>query len=157
MPATAGNDQTGQLRARVRFRQPISKSGYLDAAWWPRTRDLRVELPQLLDVLWTAGREMNRISYNPKAWESAPRRLRVDGRTIHLGWFTDADPLMVTLRNAWGSDQIDVMVIPPDADPDTAQEAMMLASSDDNPYTASDILSRAANRSAPEPGFGPHR
>src|SRR6185437_14781281 len=55
--------------ARISFRQPVSATGFIDAAWWPRSCDLTTELPPLLDVLWTAAREITRISYHLSAWD----------------------------------------------------------------------------------------
>ena len=65
--------------ARISFRQPVSTDGYIDAAWWPRSLDLTVELPPLLDVLWTAARDITRITYSIAGWDPAPRRLQRRG------------------------------------------------------------------------------
>ena len=91
--------------ARISFRQPISTSGFIDAAWWPRTLDLTREVPALFEVLWTADREINRITYNTAAWDSAPRRMIIEGRTVRLGGFTTSDPLTVRLSDAWGRER----------------------------------------------------
>ncbi len=130
--------------ARISFRQPVATSGFVDAAWWPRSRDLLVELPALLDVLWTAGREITRVSYNLSAWDSAPRRTRIAGRTVRLGGFTVSDPRLVTLLDSWQRERIDVLVIPPETDPDVAERAMQLASVADDPYSAAELLTHAA-------------
>jgi hypothetical protein len=130
--------------ARVRFRQPISTAGFIDAAWWPRSLDLTAELPPLFDVLWTADRDITRISYNLAAWSPAPRLLNVNGRRIRLGGFTSSDPLTVRLVDAWGKERIDVLVIAPTTDPAVAERALWLASEADGPYRAGEILARAA-------------
>jgi len=64
---------------RISFRQPVTEAGFVDAGWWPRSRDLTVELPPLLDVLWTACRDVTRVSYNVASCEPAPRRLQWKG------------------------------------------------------------------------------
>jgi hypothetical protein len=79
------------LAARVSFRQPVTSAPHIDAAWWPRSRDLEAELPGLLDVLWTAARDMNRVSYAIDSWLPAPRRLDIEGRLVRLGGFTHQD------------------------------------------------------------------
>ena len=132
-------------RARITFRQPVSGTGFIDAAWWPRSRDLSAELPPLLDVLWTAGREITRITYNLAAWEPAPRRLPIEGRTVRLGGFATSDPLTVRLSDAWGRERFDLVVIAPDTEPGVAQRALLLAGEADGPYRAEEILARAAD------------
>ena len=129
--------------ARISFRQPVSNSGFIDAAWWPRSRDLTSELPLLLEVLWTAAREINRITYNFAAWDRAPRRMRIEGRTVRLGGFATSDPLTVRLSDAWGAERIDILVIAPNTDPALAQRVLLLASEADSPYQAAEILTRA--------------
>jgi Family of unknown function (DUF5994) len=137
--------------ARIRFRQPVSGSDYIDAAWWPRSRDLTAELPPLLDVLWTAAREITRITYSLAAWDPAPRRLRVEGRMMRLGGFATGSPLTVRLSDAWGRERIDVLVIPPDTDASIAQRALLLASEGENPYRAEEILARASDPAESSP------
>src|SRR5205807_3712002 len=103
--ATARGDHVSPA-ARVSFRQPVTSVPHMDAAWWPRSRDLEVELPGLLDVLWTACRDVNRVSYSTDSWLPVPRQLRIDGRPIRLGGFTHQDASMITLRDAWGTERI---------------------------------------------------
>jgi hypothetical protein len=133
---------TGQ-RSRISFRQPLSTAGFIDAAWWPRTRELTTELPALMDVLWTAGREVNRITYHMHAWNPAPRHLQIESRTVRLGGFTVGDPHTVTLSDPWGHERIDILVITPDTDPDVAQRIFDLASLAEDPYRADEILELA--------------
>lgn len=133
--------------ARISFRQPVSPSGFIDAAWWPRSSDLTTELPPLLEVLWTASRDVNRITFNVGAWGPAPRRMHIDGRTVRLGGFSTSDPLTVRLTDAWGAERIDILVIAPTTDAAVAQRALQLASTAESPYRAGEILDRAGSPS----------
>lgn len=137
--------------ARFSFRQPVSTAGYVDAAWWPRSLDLTVELPPLLDALWTAGREINRVTYSLRAWVPAPRRIEVDGRTIRLGGFTTSDALMVRLSDAWGRERIDILVVPPSTDPAAAQRALLISAREDSHTRAAEILTEARADVSPRP------
>ena len=114
------------VAARVAFRQPVTSEPHIDAAWWPRSRDLEAELPGLLDVLWTAAREVERVSYAIDSWLPVPRRLTIEGRRVRLGGFTHQDPSMVSLRDAWGAERVDILVIPPETEPHLAAAAMAL-------------------------------
>ncbi|WAX55094.1 DUF5994 family protein [Jatrophihabitans cynanchi] len=115
------------LAARVSFRQPVTSAPHVDAAWWPRSRDLTAELPGLLEVLWTAARDVDRVSYPVGSWLPVTRRLDIDGRRVRLGGFTHQDPSMISLHDAWGAERIDILVIPPDAEPGLAAAVMVLA------------------------------
>jgi hypothetical protein len=134
--------------ARIRFRQPVSTAGYIDAAWWPRSLDLAAELPALLDVMWTAAREISRVTYSIAGWAPAPRRLRVEGRMVRLGGFGASDPLTIRLVDAWGSERIDILVIPPATDPEVAQRALCYASETGNPDRPETTMARAASEVA---------
>jgi uncharacterized protein DUF5994 len=135
-------------RSRISFRQPVSTGGFVDAAWWPRTRDLTTELPALMDVLWTAGREINRITFNLHAWKPAPRRMRIEGRTVRLGGFVTSDPQSVRLSDPWGAERVDILVIAPETDPAVAQRIFDLASQADNPYRVQEILDEVRGAAA---------
>jgi hypothetical protein len=130
--------------ARVSFRQPVTSAPHVDAAWWPRSRDLEAELPGLLDVLWTAARDVNRVSYPIDSWLPVPRRLVVEGRQVRLGGFTHQDQSMISFRDAWGAERIDILVIPPEAEPDFAAAAMALASRSGPNERAARMLERAS-------------
>lgn len=130
--------------ARVSFRQPVTSAPHVDAAWWPRSRDLEAELPALLDVLWTAARDVSRVSYRIDSWLPVPRRLDIEHRRVRLGGFTHQDPSMICLRDAWGAERIDILVIAPDAQPDVAAAAMARASRSGPNERAARMLELAA-------------
>lgn len=129
--------------ARIRFRLPVSTAGFIDAAWWPRSLDLTAELPPLLDVLWTAAREFTRVTYSIDAWDPAPRRLTIEGRSVRLGGFAYGDPLTIRLVDVWRNDRIDVLVIAPGTDSAVAQRALELVSDAGKLDRPAEILARA--------------
>ncbi len=128
---------------RISFRQPISTSGAIDAAWWPRSLDLTAEVPALVEALWAANREITRITYNLQAWDDAPRRVVVRGRAVRLGGFATSDRLTVRLSDSSRRERIDVLVVPPETDPEVAQRALMLAAVEGSGLSAAEILSSA--------------
>ena len=140
-PATA--------QARVQFRQPVSAAGYVDAAWWPHTRSLEAELPALFAVLWTASRDIERVNFRLGDWDPAPRRIWIEGREVRLGGFATGEANAVRLSDSWGQERIDVVVIAPDTDPTVAQSIFDLATTADDPYRVSEILSRTVGEDGP--------
>ena len=98
-------------------------------------------------MVWTAARDITRVSYNLNAWDRAPRQLRIQGRTVRLGGFSTSDPLTVRLIDAWSRERIDILVIAPSTDPAVAQRALMLASVSDDSYRAGEIMAHAQDPS----------
>jgi hypothetical protein len=113
--------------ARISFRQPVSELGVVDAAWWPRSRELRAELPSLLDVLWTACRDVDRVGYNLPFWEPVPRRMRVNDRLVRLRGYRSKGPALLTLSDSSGREHVDILVVAPEADADFAERILHLA------------------------------
>jgi len=150
-PPSAATADPAAPPARISFRQPVEAAGYIDAGWWPRTLDLTAELPALMNVLWTAARDVNRVTYNLRAWDQAPRRMQVEGRTVRLGGFNTSDPLTVRLSDEWGEERIDILVIAPDTAPDVADQALRIASTVGDPFRAGEILEQARNAASHEP------
>jgi hypothetical protein len=144
LPAQQRATPPPAIDARVAFRQPVTSAPHVDAAWWPRSRDLEAELPGLLDVLWSAAREVDRVSYPIGSWLPVPRRLSIEGRRVRLGGFAHQDPSMISLRDAWGVERIDLLVIPPDTEPELAAAAMALASHSGPNERAARMLELAA-------------
>lgn len=140
---TAARPPPTDSAARVSFRQPVTASGFVDAGWWPRTRDLTAELPTLLELLWDVDRDITRVSFNLDAWQPAPRRMQLHGKSVRLGGFHHQSPLLVTLTNSWGHDRIDLLVIPPETDAATARHALDLASATDGTDRPEHILEEA--------------
>jgi Family of unknown function (DUF5994) len=103
------------------------------------------ELPPLLDVLWTAGRDVNRVLYNLDFWAAAPRRLTVAGRSVRLGGFRRQDSLTIGLVDAWGRERIDLLLVDPGTDSDVAVRALALASRPDRGDRAGHIMELAAS------------
>jgi hypothetical protein len=134
---------TAPDRARVAFRQPVSTDGYFDAGWWPRSRDLTRELPGLLDVLWTAAREVTRIGYHLEFWDPAPRKIIIDGRLVRLAGYHYQDPLLLSATNAGNTDRIEFLIIPPLTEPKFAERALQLASAIGQLHTPADLLALA--------------
>jgi Family of unknown function (DUF5994) len=113
--------------ARISLRQPVTEAGYIDAAWWPRSRDLAAELPALFDALWTAYRDVDRVSYNLPFWEPTPRRMHIDERVVHVRGYHIQDPLVLTVFDPAEDEHIDILVVRPEADADFAERVLRLA------------------------------
>jgi hypothetical protein len=129
-PATMATEPPHQtLRLKLKPRAPAT--GYVDGAWWPRSRDLSTELPALLAVLAIRLGGVQRVSYNLATWDTAPRRLDVNGRQLRLGGFHAQNAHTVDVIGANGA-RLTLLVLPPGADPDAAHRTLITASRRDN-------------------------
>src|SRR6201993_3362938 len=86
MTLQQGRSATGSKRTppektpRLRLKPKAPTSGYVDGAWWPRSDDLPIELPDLLAVLSVRLWPHCRAIYNPAAWGEGPRKMPTRGR-----------------------------------------------------------------------------
>ncbi|MEU8525480.1 DUF5994 family protein [Streptomyces sp. NPDC048629] len=114
------------LSARLSLTPKTTLAGLLDGAWWPRSHDLDVELPPLVDALEERFGRITRVAVNPTHWPVVPHKVAVTGHTVHVGWFTEQDPdKMILLSYAVG--RCDLLVIPPETEPASAARLMTAA------------------------------
>lgn len=121
MPVPAARPEFA-LRLRLKPKAPLT--GYVDGGWWPRSRDLAVELTSLAHVLEVRLGRVTRVAYPVSAWAGAPRQITVDGHAIRLEGFHSQDEHVLHLS---GTDRqrISLLVVPPDTDDTSAHDAMM--------------------------------
>ncbi|WP_371589329.1 DUF5994 family protein [Streptomyces virginiae] len=109
--------------ARLSLTPKTALAGRLDGAWWPRSRDLEAELPALAAALDETWGRITRVTVNPSRWPVVPRTVAVDGRVLHVGWFTEQDPDKLILLS-YTVGRWDLLVIPPETEPVAAARLM---------------------------------
>jgi Family of unknown function (DUF5994) len=138
----------GGIDVRVSLRDDAgSGNATFDGAWFPRSRDLAVEVPELIAELDRRGVRVERFTYALDAWDPAPRKVVVLGRTVRTGGFRSMDPYIVCLT--WGHRRADLLVVPPETDVLTGARALRLATRRGLPRAPQLVL--AAARSTPLP------
>jgi hypothetical protein len=136
------NRTMARPEARIRLRDPASLDGYIDGAWWPRSRDLSAELVPLLSTLTIAGHPIARVVYDLAFWSVTDRRARVGNRIVRLGGFAMPEANVVSFIDDTGvRRRLDVVVVEPEAQPDFAERVLALASMPGNRLRAAAILS----------------
>ncbi len=128
-------------RDEVRMQlKPAAGGGYVDGAWWPRSRDAGVEFPDVFAAVRDRVGEVERISYPlGDGWEIAHRKLVVDGRLVRLEGFHSMQADTLTLI---GTQQrrLTLLVVAPDTPRDAATAALRTAADPDTTASAEDIL-----------------
>jgi Family of unknown function (DUF5994) len=139
----------GGIDVRVSLREdPGDGTAAFDGAWFPRSRDLAVEVPELIAELDRRGVRVERFTYPLDVWMPAPRKVVVSGRTVRTGGFRSMDPHVVCLSWA-GSRRADLLVVPPETDVLTGARTLRLAVRRGLPRAPQLVL--AAARSNPLP------
>ncbi|MDQ0383163.1 DUF5994 family protein [Amycolatopsis thermophila] len=90
--------------------------GYVDGAWWPRTRDLSAELPALLAVLAARLGPIAGLSYHSAAWDPGARRFGSAGSLVPRGGYRRQNQDTVEVRTLSG-DRVTLAVVSSDGEP----------------------------------------
>ena len=139
------------IDVRVRLRsQGRAGDVAFDGAWWPRSRLLSVELPELVAALDALGVHVGRFTYPVEAWDEAPdRKVAVGGRVVRTGGFRSMDPQLVSLV-VEGDRRLDLLVVPPEADALTGVRALRMAGLREGSGSPQRVLAAAGSRPRPE-------
>jgi uncharacterized protein DUF5994 len=122
---TSGPNPT-HIPLRLRLKPKAPPTGYVDGAWWPRTRDLISELPGLTEVLAVRLGRIERVAYALSAWDTSPSRLDIDDFRVRLEGFAYQDRNIIHVTGS-SRRRISLLVVPPElTDPD-GHAAMMTA------------------------------
>ncbi|MGW0903053.1 DUF5994 family protein [Streptomyces sp. NPDC002853] len=133
-------------RARVALKSPTGRD-LLDGAWWPRSRDLAVELVALVDELDPQWGRITRVAVNPMLWPVVPDKVTVHDHVVKIGWFTpELDPHEILLLS-YGIGRWDLLVIPPETGDVSAARLMSAACArDERPLSATDLIAAETAR-----------
>ncbi|MFJ4645005.1 DUF5994 family protein [Streptomyces bobili] len=140
---TAPRDLAAELPARLSLTSKTTLASQLDGAWWPYSRDLEAELPPLAAALEEPWGRITRVTVNPTRWPVVPRTVPVDGRTLHVGWFTEQDPDKLILLS-YTVGRWDLLVIPPETEPAAAVRLMAAAAIPGSVLTAGVLMTNEA-------------
>jgi hypothetical protein len=120
---TAVKDPRRMLR--LRLKPKAAATGFVDGGWWPRSRDLAVELPGLLAVLAVRLGRIERVSYHLDDWDPTVARLSFEGGVVRLGGYRAQHANTVDVLAA--RQRVTLLVVPPQTSSQAAHEAMMSA------------------------------
>ncbi|MFB7785793.1 DUF5994 family protein [Streptomyces vinaceus] len=140
---TAPRDLATEVPTRLSLTPKTTLAGRLDGAWWPHSRDLAAELPPLAAALAEPWGRITRVTVNPTHWPVVPRMVPVDGRVLHVGWFTEQDPDKLVLLS-YTIGRWDLLVIPPETAPAAASRLMTAAAIPGSVLTVSVLMANEA-------------
>ncbi len=96
---------------------------HIDGTWWPRSKRLVDELPDLVTSVSDRLGQVVMVGYHRDGWFDTPPLTEIDGHTIELLGFTSDEPASVIAIGDEGH-HITLQVIPPDAGEQVARRAL---------------------------------
>lgn len=138
-------ENTSPPSARVSLKPCTGHPGMVNGAWWPRSRDLAAELPSLIVALDAAWGQIHRVTVNVHMWPEIPRRLVTGSHTVRVGWF-DAEQDrhdLCLLSHSCAPYRWDLVVVPPETEPECAERLMASAADVHDKQTASALVAGA--------------
>lgn len=136
--------------SRLQLKPHPLASGYRDGAWWPRSTQLEIELPALVEALSDRLGEVAMVGYHRNAWTEAPPQLQIGDSTVQLQGFTSDEPASVILVGRDGR-RITLLVISPGTTEAGARQELDAASEHaDDAGSTNDPAERGVVRSVAE-------
>lgn len=137
---TTSNVLNPLRRSPLRLRMAVHPGrGKLDGGWWPQSRDLAVELADLVDHFPPEWGRIVRATFSPPDWDPAPRRIRVARGYVKVGSFPRDDTHLVLLKTADHA-VLRVLVVPVGMSSDQGDEALLAAATPGYAHTAACLL-----------------
>src|SRR5580704_14221731 len=110
--------------ARLSMRAAGTGQAGINGGWWPRSTDASAELPGLLRELSRQTGRVTRVALQADAFSNIPRLLTVGDRRVRVAWFRYMNARTVILTMADGRDDLVLLIVPPQAEPSAAAEAL---------------------------------
>lgn len=139
---SAQGTSPGPLDVRLRLGEG-EQHGPLDGAWWPHTRDLGTEGAALVTALRASFGTVQRVLFSRPDWERGadgrPAQWFDQARGVRAGSFASDDTHVVTVQTSSGR-RLRLLVVPPDTDPEKAEQLIADACDADDVRSAGQLL-----------------
>jgi hypothetical protein len=96
----------------------------LDGGWWPQSRDLTVELGDLVDHFPAKRGRIVRVLFSPPDWDDAPKRVPTARGYVKVGFDPHDDTHVVVLTTS-DRQELCVLVVPPNMSRTKGDEALL--------------------------------
>ncbi|HZZ49623.1 MAG TPA: DUF5994 family protein [Pseudonocardia sp.] len=139
--AAPGSGQPGSGQLRLALKSEISSRGYVDGGWWPRSRDLQAELPDLLAALRDRLGPIESVTYHLGEWSGPPLRMADHGDSFRISGYR-LQPLG-SIDVIARKQRATLLVVDPDAPAQLAKDALAAAADETNAETVPALLTRS--------------
>jgi hypothetical protein len=114
-------------------------SSPVDGGWWPQSRDLAVELADLVDHFPPRLGRVVRALFSPPDWEPAPRRIPAASGYVKVGSFPGDDTHLIHLKTS-DRTELRVLVVPSHFSQGQGEEALLAAATAGSARSAAGVL-----------------
>lgn len=150
-PAVPATQLPASAPVRIRLKPPSRHQGMVNGAWWPRSRDLAGELPSLIEAVDREWGRIYHVTVQVHMWPDIPKRLQTGEHVVRVGWYDqEQDKHDICLISLRGGTRRDLLVVPPELDPETAERAMAAAAAPGNMQSTEALLGAAIAAGGPE-------
>jgi hypothetical protein len=118
----------------------------VDGAWWPKSLDLSLELPDLLAVFGSWIGAVHRVVYDPRVWLPAPTRLIHHREMVSLNPYRLVFSDTIYLMGTHSRDAV-LFVLPPSSSGEEARRLLCEVSTSAQPMNA-EVLRQLARQCA---------
>ncbi|WP_308203656.1 DUF5994 family protein [Mycolicibacterium gadium] len=126
----------GTLRMQLK---PAHRScGFVQGAWWPRSTELGIELPSLLEALSLRFGLIDSLLYHESDWSPAPLSLKHRSDQVLLSAHQEWPNVISVFGPRFG--RLDLLVVPPYTEPTHAYSVVTTASSVNDASTPDQLL-----------------
>lgn len=144
-----GGIATGRSPVRLRLSEHAGRD-VLDGGWWPRSRDLAVELADLADHFPVQLGRLTRALVSPSDWGIRPRSVQVARGLVQIGSSPGDDSHLVRLTTS-NRTLITLLVVPPELTDYQGEEALLAAATSGNAHSAADLLETVTDQPDVDP------
>lgn len=100
-PRTPTTQTKQRVALRLQLSDPTVRSA-VDGSWWPQSRDLAIELADLVDHFPKQLGQVHRVVFSRPDWDTAPHRVRVARGLVKVGSYPRDDSHQVWLSMSTG-------------------------------------------------------
>jgi hypothetical protein len=123
--ATSNSSLPQPPRQLLRLRMGETPSSQpLDGGWWPQSRELTVELADLVDNFPPKRGRIVRVLFSPPDWDDAPKRVPTARGYVKVGSDPHDDTHVVMLTTS-DREELCLLVVPPDMSRTKGDEALL--------------------------------
>ncbi len=97
----------------------------LDGGWWPRSRNARTQLPDLITGLNARYGTILRLAVSEPAWEDLPHQITMAGHVVRVERYTDVSHVIVVMVSH--HERLQLLVIPPQVGARPAMTALAMS------------------------------
>jgi hypothetical protein len=134
---------------RLELKPGTARTGFVDGGWWPRSRDLRAQLPDLVAALHTriggTVGPIQRIGFGRSQWDpiGKERLVTATGQVAFDGFQAFTPDLVWMVGRFTDQTPITLLVVPPETSEADATEALRRAATAGNTERPATLLAPA--------------